>query len=633
MEAIFTPFRVVSGILLLFLVPGLPWSYVLLGRARISTVERLGVSLGLSIALCPLGLFLLNTLLGIPIDGKTTLVLVLTVALVGALAALWRALGQARTATMARLGTARQWGGSISAATKSGAAELLMLGLIMGLAFYIGMIPRLDYDYPLHSDEWTHFDEARAIVTTGAIPSYDPVTGEARSDPITGEARGSTHEEVGYHLFLAELKLLTGLPWLTIFRFLPSSVFALTALCAYIFGKRGGFGLEAALLVCLVPTTVRFLGPAFAVPVALGLLFVPLVLFLVSNLWASRGLPLLLLLLLSFLFITHAPTAVFLSLLIVVHGLFQTVRPASVGRLVGRQALAQMAAVLGAIALSSLLFLVYNPWIVGTAAGETAVPASLLTIPGGIISRLGYIPYGLFVLGLGVLAISRTRTDRALLAATLLVTLFVFLYYCFGIGSWVLYSRGILYLSILVLLIAGLATARIRTWLTASLRPRWAGGAAFIATGLVAVSLLLPSVGLALRSQYDEDYYHRIDGNQYEDFVWVGDNLCRGYERALLDPKFGTPFAAITGRQVYATIPLTVYPVRPPAVDEARQVLRDGVPDAAWLREHGLSIVYSTRPLSNAELVQVHDRVYVLPAAEVCKGGTGNVAATLESLR
>ena len=627
------PFRVVSGILLIFLVPGLPWSYVLFGRGRISTVERLGISLGLSIALCPLGLFLLNTLLGIPVDGKTTPMLVLGLTLVGTLAALRRRLLRARTATKTKLDTAGDLGASISTARKSGAAELLALGLIMGLAFYIGMIPRLDYAYPLHSDEWTHLDEARAIVTTGAIPSSDPITGEARSDPITGEARGSTHEEVGYHLFLAEFKLLTGLPWLTIFRFLPSSVFALTALCAYIFGKRRGFGLEAALLVCLVPTTVRFLGPAFAVPVALGLLFVPLILFLVSNLWASRGLPVVLLVLLSFLFITHAPTALFVSLITVVHGLFQTFRPASTGRLVAQRGLAQLVAVLGVIALSSLLFLVHNPWIVGTAAGERSLPASLLTIPGGIISRLGYIPYGLFVLGLGMLAISGRRTDRALLVATLLAVLFVFLYYWFGVGSWVLYSRGILYLSILLLLIAGLAASRIRTWLAKALSPRWAGGAAFIATGLVVVGLLLPSLGLALQSRYDEDYYHRIDDNQYKDFVWIGDNLCRGYERALLDPKFGTPFAAITGRQVYATIPLTAYPVRPPAVDEARQVLREGVPDTAWLREHGVSIVYSTRPLSNEELVQVRDGVYVLPPAEVCTGETGHVAATLDSLR
>ena len=156
MEAIFTPFRVCSGILLVFLVPGLPWSYVLLGRGSISTVERLGISLGLSIALCPLGLFLLNTLLDIPVDGKTTLVLVLAVALVGTLAALWQTLLRAGTATMTRPDTARGLGSSISAAGKSGAAELLVLGLIMGLAFYIGMIPRLDYGYPLHSDEWVH---------------------------------------------------------------------------------------------------------------------------------------------------------------------------------------------------------------------------------------------------------------------------------------------------------------------------------------------------------------------------------------------------------------------------------------------------------------------------------------------
>jgi len=74
--------------------------------------------------------------------------------------------------------------------------------------------------------------------------------------------------------------------------------------------------LELPVLLRLNLTTGKpttpfiLLGPAFAVPVALGLLFVPLVLFLVSNFWASRGLPALLLLLLSFLFITSYPHVV-----------------------------------------------------------------------------------------------------------------------------------------------------------------------------------------------------------------------------------------------------------------------------------------------------------------------------------
>jgi hypothetical protein len=617
LEAIVVSVRVAAGVSLVFLVPGLPWSYALLARDRLSILERLGVSAVLSIALVPLGLFLLNLLLGIPVDVRTMFVLILALALIGTLAALWRTSFRVRAPHLRKL---------ISAVSAGGAARLLALGIIMGFAFYTSLIPRLDYSYPLHTDEWTHFAEARTIATEGTIPFFDPVTGEDRADPITEETRSSPHFEVGYHLFLAEFQLLTGLPWLDIFRYLPSAVFALAALSAYIFGNRRGFGLEAALFASLVPTTVRFLGPAFAVPVALGLFFVPLVLFLVSDFWASKGLPMLLLLLLSFLFIAHVPTAVFASLIIAVYGLFQTLRRALSRRPMRRRALAHLAMVLAAVALSSLPLLAYNNWLVGEAAAES-LPQDLLVAPGGIIPRLGYIPYPLFVLGLALLARSGRRTDRALLVITVLVASYAFLHYEFGVGNAALYSRSILYLSLLLLLIAGLATSRVRGWLATLLSPRWAGGASFAAAGLVLGAFMLPSLGLSLESRYDEQYYRRINDTEYEDFVWMRDNLCSGYERALMDPQFGRAFAAISGRYAYAAIPTTAAPVRPTQVDEAKLVLRDGVPDADWLREHGVSIVYSTRRVENPELVQVHDRVYVLPESEVCAAERMQVTA------
>lgn len=623
MEAIFVPLRVAAGVSLVFLVPGLPWTYALLARDRLSVLERLGLSAALSIALVPLGLFLLNLLLGIPVDVRTTLVLILALVLMGTLAALWRASFRVRAPHLRK---------PIWAVSAGGAAGLLALGMIMGFAFYTSLIPRLDYSYPLHTDEWTHFAEARTIATEGTIPFFDPVTGEDRADPVTEETRSSPHFEVGYHLFLAEFQLLTGLPWLDMFRYLPSAVFALAALSAYIFGNRRGFGLEAALFASLVPTTVRFLGPALAVPVALGLFFVPLVLFLVSNYWASKGLPLVLLVLLSFLFIAHVPTAVFAGLIIAVYGVFQTLRRALTRRPVRRRALAHLATVLAAVALSSLPLLAYNNWLVGAAVAEP-LPQELLVAPGGIIPRFGYVPYALFVLGLVLLARSGIRTDRALLVTTVLVAAYAFLHYQFGVGNAALYSRSILYLSLLLLLIAGLATSDVRRWLAKVLSLRWAGGASFAAAGLVLVAVMLPSLGLSLESRYEEQYYHRIGDTQYEDFVWMRDHLCTGYERALTEPQFGRAFAAITGRHVYAAIPTTAAPVRPAEVDEAKLVLRDGVPDADWLRERGVSIVYTTRRVENPELVRVHDRVYVLPETEVCAVETMHVAAKSEPVR
>ena len=404
---------------------------------------------------------------------------------------------------------------------------------------------------------------------------------------------------------------------MAIFRYLPSAVFALTALSAYVFASRRGFGLEAAFFACLVPTTVRFLGPAFAVPVALGLFFVPLILFLVSHFWSSRLLPLLLLPLLSFLFIAHAPTALFVSGIVAVYGLFGTLRRALSRRSVRGRALVHLATVFLVVGLSSLPFVAYNDWLVGSAAVEP-IPQELLTAPGSMIERLGYIPYPLFVLGLVLLARSGRRIDRALLVTTVLVAAYAFVYYEFGLGNGAIYSRSILYLSLLLLLIAALATAWLRTQLGALLSPRMAAGGSLVAAGLVLATAMLPSVAVNVDARYEETFYHRIGETQYDDFVWIRDNLCSGYERALTDPKFGRPFAAVSGRYAFAAIPATSAPVRPQRLDDARLELKEGVPDADWLRENGVNIVYTTGRVESPELVKVHDRVYVLPEAEVC---------------
>jgi hypothetical protein len=603
---------------MVLLVPGVPWTYVLLRRARVSILERIGVSAALSIASIPVALFLLNTRLGVPINGTTTVALVLCLALAGALIALWRTTSGFRVAKLTRADISGRFRTVVASVTWSGAARILVLGLIMGLAFYISMIPRLDYAYPIHTDEWTHFAEARTIVSEEAVPFYDVVTGEARSDTVVEGEKSTPHFEVGYHVLLAEVKFLTGLPWLTMFRFLPSFIFALAVIGAYVFGNRRGFGLEAALFACLVPTTVRFLGPAFVVPVALGLFLVPVFLFLVDHCWRARALPLLLLPLLSFLFIAHPPTALLASMIVVVYGLFQTARRASMRRVMRRRALTHVAVALAVVAVASLPALIYNHWLVGTAASAPGLPRYLLETPGGMIPRLGYFPYLLFVLGLVALARSRNRADRALLVITVLVAAYTFVYYQYGVGNAAIYARFVLYLSMLVLLIAGLATSRIRNWIAASLSPRWASGASLVAAGLVLVVLVLPSLGLGLQSRYEERYYRRIHETEYEDFVWMRENLCPEYERALMIPRFGRAFAAITGKYVYAPVQAAAGPVTEPKVAEATQVLQGDGPDATWLRERGLSVVYSLKALEDPELVAVRDRVYVLPPDEVC---------------
>ncbi len=187
-------------------------------------------------------------------------------------------------------------------------SDYLKLVLILGLAFYVAFIPHQGYSYPVHVDEWTHLANSKAIVAeASSIEMHNPFTG--------GEAGVSQSLEAGFDLFWAIVQQVSGIPWLVLFRYFPAVIFMITVLSVYILGRREGFGWEAALCTCFVLTTVRFLGPGFMVPVALGLLFIPLSLFLVFNFRGWRSY-ILLFIFTAFLVSAHAYTAVGLVLIL-----------------------------------------------------------------------------------------------------------------------------------------------------------------------------------------------------------------------------------------------------------------------------------------------------------------------------
>ena len=154
--------------------------------------------------------------------------------------------------------------------------DYLKLVPILGLAFYIAFIPHLNYPYPIHVDEWVHLAWSKAMIGTGNVNFVDPFTGYS----IMGIRNNL---EAGFHLFWGVFQSVSGISWLTIFRYFPGVILMITVLSVYILARREGFGWEAALFTCLIPTTVGILGPAFIVPVAIGLLFLPLSLFLAFN--------------------------------------------------------------------------------------------------------------------------------------------------------------------------------------------------------------------------------------------------------------------------------------------------------------------------------------------------------------
>lgn len=73
--------RAIFGGAFLLLLPGFVWSYFFFKKREINHIERVGISLGLSIAIVCLSLFLMNRLLGFAINliNCTVLILVLTI--------------------------------------------------------------------------------------------------------------------------------------------------------------------------------------------------------------------------------------------------------------------------------------------------------------------------------------------------------------------------------------------------------------------------------------------------------------------------------------------------------------------------------------------------------------------------
>ena len=182
--------------------------------------------------------------------------------------------------------------------------------LIMALAFYMAFIPHLGYPYPVHVDEWLHLAHSQELMSAGSI--------SALSQPFYKGAEILPEQtlESGFHIFWGAFQQISGLPWMFIIRYFPGIVFMITVISVYILARRQGFGWEAAFFASLILTTVGILGPAFLVPMSLGLLLVSLSIFIAFN-FSSLGGYVVLFLFTCFLLIIHPPSAICLVIILV----------------------------------------------------------------------------------------------------------------------------------------------------------------------------------------------------------------------------------------------------------------------------------------------------------------------------
>lgn len=480
---------------------------------------------------------------------------------------------------------------------KSSLIEAILLFLVLALAFYMALWPRLDYPFPLHVDEWMHIGHTLQVVDTGHLAYPDPFHG--------GRPVSVGHPEIGYYIWLGTLLLTTGLPWLPLSQMMPPLVLGIIAFAAYAWGRKWGFGLEAALFVVFIHTTIRFLGPAYLVPVTLGLVFFPITLILVDKLehdW--RPLPLIMLIMAS-LFLIHGTTAAALGFVLVVHLIFYLT--------LSRRPLRRMLPALTGLLfmpVSALAIYLWNPRLVTaqvrylTSAVEQPLPPILYPLP-----NLGFIMMALVVLGTGFLVVRGGWRNYALLVSTAILLFFVEFYQrWFEVGPNILYERGWLYVMLLMGLIAGYGLGNIRHLSLEFFRkPPWAKPLIYLALILVVVLAL----ALRMDGYQREHYYRMVTAETYRDFTFIGEKL--DGSRALLDPYLAWAFFPITGIYVYTT---AAFPYGTEDAVEVREFLALGATDTEWLVRNKIDIIYSPFSLRNPNLVEVKEGVYVLRPLE-----------------
>ena len=324
--------------------------------------------------------------------------------------------------------------------------NLVFLPLILLLAFYLAFIPHIGYAYPFHGDEWMHMAYAGTVAQTGSITFPDPFTGQ-------GEVGVGSNLWVGFHIFWAMFQQVSDIPWIDLFRYFPAIVFMFTVLAVYVLANREGYGLEAAFFTCLIPTTGGLLGPAFMVPMALSLLFIPLSLFLAFNI-KSRVTYLLIFLFTCFLLLSHATTAIILCILLLPYALIN-IRSNTWHSI-------------GLVAALLLPFILPFPWIFKLLvqhAGQLLTPQYLsqyIELP-DLLGKYGLLPLIFSFIGSVVLILRGDRKNLGLVLglAFLLAIMLVFTVFHYGLSG--VYDRGLTAMLLILGIFAGAGLFWLRT--------------------------------------------------------------------------------------------------------------------------------------------------------------------------
>lgn len=470
--------------------------------------------------------------------------------------------------------------------------ELAGLSLALGLVFSVQFIPHLDtfdpedpderaplvrlggemaahalgaedYPYPVHVDEHLHWVYAAQTQRFDRLVVGDAYNEDPPRLSTLGSLRGAVHER-GFHLVLAQAQEMTGVPWHHFLEYLPAAWMAFIAFGVYALVRPHPAAVPAAAFVALVPTTVRFLGPAFLVPIGFGLAWLPVTGILAGPGRRRAGAAALVLLVVTWAFFVHLIAGFAAVIVLGLTGLLGAPRD--------RRAALTLLAI--AVVPLAWLYRTFTADIEGELAREEALPIDFT-----IFDSWGLVTLALWGIGLALLVLVPPKRDRgpiagfaglSVVALTLIVGGVVL-----ELGRYATYARWHPPFFLAAAVPAGHAVATIGLKLREGLLvaaqrldrqalTRVVAPVALVLAVLVPAGLTLAAVSPAVDEHLDEPYYRVMNPDAYARYLHVASHVGPAYEVFLANPWQAPFLTALSGKDPHSVL----LPGAPPRNDE-----------------------------------------------------------------
>jgi hypothetical protein len=474
------------------------------------------------------------------------------------------------------------------------------------------------HPWAIHVDEHFHASMVAQMQAHDRVIGWGPYTEDpGRVEALDG-LRGAVHER-GYHVFLVQVQDVTGIDTFDLYRYGPALWTALIAFGVFALVRPHPAAVPAAGFVALLPTSVRFMGTGFLVPIGVSLAWLPAVAMLSGPARKRTATAGLLLTVTTWAFFVHLMAGVASVALVLGAGLYSSGR--------ARKA----ALVLTGVALIPVAWL-YRSFSAGVQTQiqrEESLPIDLT-----IFDNFGVLTLGLWALGIGLMLLDPPERDtRPAVAAvaTLSVAALVGIVgtTLYDWNRYALYSRmhPIFFLTACVPAGFGVtAVARragraisasveqIARWLGQGIRSRGLRAGAVLIVGL---ALFVPTTSLAVSTQVQEPYYRVMEPstwNAYNQVEETHNDEDNPYEVYLSHPWRSTFLFEKTTK-----LPHTVMsPGAPPPNGQDWVGYLQGDRGLDFYVNNDVTLVVGERPPPGDVWNQTHNRVWVMeePYAE-----------------